>query len=297
MRSLLGPTLALVLASCASSTPQPVTRPAPPPAVAPVVKPDPAEMERLNAEGFAAYERKEWVVCADKLERAEKWYDAACCRAQAGQIDPAFALLDRAIGNGFRDAKHLENDPDLKPLHGDPRWARAFESIKTQVAAYRASVNGELLDLFEADQGDRTGGHGAIDWKVVGPRDEARRKRVDEIVAAGGAKVADDYYHAAMVYQHGSTILEIKRANELALKAVALDGDHPRARWLAAASEDRALMYDKKPQKYGTQFHKQGDVWELWEVDPAITDEERAKWNVPPLAAAKARAVQMNARK
>ena len=56
-------------------------------------------------------------------------------------------------------------------------------------------------------------------------------------------------------------------------------------------------MYDKKPQKYGTQFQKQGDVWVLWEVDPATTDEERAKWDVPPLAEAKARAVQMNAKK
>ena len=293
MRSLLG---LVLLASCASSSPQPTTQPAPAPA-APVAKPAPldeAARARLKTEGMAAYDRKEWATCADQLERAEDWYDAACCRAQGGQLDAAFVLLDRAIAGGFLDAKHLERDTDLTPLHGDPRWAAAFDSIKKQVAAYRASVNGELLDLFEADQGDRAGGHAAIDWKAVTPRDEARRKRVDEIVAAGGAKVADDYYHAAMVYQHGSTIAEIKRANELALKAVAIDANHKRARWLAAASEDRALMYDKKPQKYGTQFQKQGDVWVLWEVDPATTDEERAKWDVPPLAEAKARAVQMN---
>lgn len=294
MRPLLG--LALLLASCASSAPPVSTKPAPPPPVATPAPPDAAERARLRTEGMAAYDQKDWATCGDKLERAEEWYDAACCRAQAGQIDVAFALLDRAIAGGFTNAKHLEADTDLTALHGDPRWAGAFESIKKQVAAYRASVNGELLDLYEADQGDRAGGHGAIDWKVVAPRDEARRKRVDEIVSAGGAKVADDYYHAAMVYQHGSTIAEIKRANELALKAVALDANHKRARWLAAASEDRALMYDKKPQKYGTQYQKQGDVWVLWEVDPATTDEERAKWNVPPLADAKARAEQMNKR-
>lgn len=34
--------------------------------------------------------------------------------------------------------------------------------------------------------------------------------------------------------------------------------------------------------------------WILWEVDPSITDEERARWDVPPLAAAKARVKQMN---
>jgi len=291
MRSLL---LAFLI-SC-SSTPAP--RAAAPPAAP--AKPQPlgaAERARLQGEGLAAYERKDWPTCAAALERVEDWYDAACCRAQARQPDPAFALLQRAITGGFRDLKHLESDPDLQSLHTDSRWQDAIAAIGREVAAYRARINGELLDIYEADQGDRAGSHAKIDWAVVNPRDQARRKRVDEILAAGGAKVADDYYHAAMVYQHGSTIAEIKRANKLALEAVAIDGSHELARWLAAASEDRALMYDKKPQKYGTQFQKQGAVWVLYEVDPAVTDEERASWNVPPLAVARARAARMNTQK
>jgi hypothetical protein len=51
-----------------------------------------------------------------------------------------------------------------------------------------------------------------------------------------------------------------------------------------------------KPQLYGTQFQRVNGTgpWILWDVDPAVTDEERAKWDVPPLARAKARVVALN---
>src|SRR3954452_1437676 len=86
------------------------------------------------------------------------------------------------------------------------------------------------------------------------------------------------------------------QASEWATKAVELDPDYPGVRWLAAAAKDRYLMWSGKPQLYGTQFKKDKDgPWYLWQVDPTVTDEERAKWDVPPLARAKARAVALNA--
>jgi hypothetical protein len=55
-------------------------------------------------------------------------------------------------------------------------------------------------------------------------------------------------------------------------------------------------MKSGKPQLYGTQIQKDKDgPWYLWQVDPAVTDEERAKWDVPPLARARARAEALNA--
>jgi hypothetical protein len=53
---------------------------------------------------------------------------------------------------------------------------------------------------------------------------------------------------------------------------------------MAAAAYDRWLMYQGRPQKYGTQFTTDGKSQRLWDVDPATTDEERAAWDVPPLA-------------
>jgi hypothetical protein len=43
-------------------------------------------------------------------------------------------------------------------------------------------------------------------------------------------------------------------------------------------------MYQGKPQKYGTNYVPDGVRQRLWDVDPTTTDEERATWDVPPLA-------------
>src|SRR5436305_7811932 len=55
------------------------------------------------------------------------------------------------------------------------------------------------------------------------------------------------------------------------------------SRWLAAAALDRWLMYQSKPQKYGTQFVSDGKRYRLWDLDPATTDDERAANHVPSL--------------
>jgi hypothetical protein len=47
------------------------------------------------------------------------------------------------------------------------------------------------------------------------------------------------------------------------------------------------------PQKYGTQYRSVNGRWVLHEVDPTTTDEERARWDVRPLAEALRRADQM----
>ena len=68
------------------------------------------------------------------------------------------------------------------------------------------------------------------------------------------------------------------------------------ARWLYAATLDRYLMSQGKAQKFGTQFVTVGttDTWELYDWDPTITDEERARYNVPALAVQKQKLEKMN---
>ncbi len=43
-------------------------------------------------------------------------------------------------------------------------------------------------------------------------------------------------------------------------------------------------MYQGKLQKYGTQYVSDGKRQWLWDVESSTTDEERAEWDVPPLA-------------
>ncbi len=49
-------------------------------------------------------------------------YNAACALALLGRKDEAFEWLDKAREAGFVDVLHLDEDADLKDLHGDPRW-------------------------------------------------------------------------------------------------------------------------------------------------------------------------------
>src|SRR5689334_14379772 len=92
--------LGLAAVGCASqgAPPRPAT---PPPAVAPAAAPapaplTPAQRAALVRDGMAAYDRKEFATCGRLLEQAADHYNAACCYAQAGDRDRAFALLDRA---------------------------------------------------------------------------------------------------------------------------------------------------------------------------------------------------------
>src|SRR5687768_10867607 len=87
--------------------------------------------------------------------------------------------------------------------------------------------NPELERLYKEDQADREAGPNAkIDWQAVSKRDAERRARVREIVDKGEATTSTDYYHAAMVYQHGTEVPEYDEAHRLAMKAVELDPEN-----------------------------------------------------------------------
>ena|SRR5439155_1578759 len=115
-------------------------------------------------------------------------------------------------------------------------------------------MNTELQALYEEDQADRQAfeqlDHEQL--QLVLQRDRARRQRVEELVEREALQTAEDYFHAAMVFQHGETLDDFWRAHELVRKGAELG--HPNCRWLSAATYDRWLMNQGKPQKYGTQY-------------------------------------------
>src|SRR5262245_21169525 len=78
--------------------------------------------------------------------------------------------------------------------------AHAAPGTTTKPSSSAKNDNAELKRLHDEDQADRESDN--IDWRVVGPRDEARLKRVKELFAANALRTANDYYHAAMVLQH-----------------------------------------------------------------------------------------------
>lgn len=151
--------------------------------------------------------------------------------------------------------------------------------------------NDELRRIFEEDQADRQAPFHPDIWE----RDQARRLRVEELFAGGALRTAEDFLRAAFIFQHGERLEHYWQAHELALRAVEL-GHGPPARWLAAASYDRWLMHQGAAQKFGTQYRMVGGRYVLHEVDPLTSDEDRARWDVPPLARAEEMAEELTRR-
>lgn len=155
--------------------------------------------------------------------------------------------------------------------------------------------NEELARIFKEDQSDRMPKDGkAIDWKIVGPRDKARLARVKELYEQNGLQTGADYFYAAMILQHGEVPEDYLLAHELCV--VAISKGEARAKWLAAASEDRFLMNIGRPQRFGTQYRSDGPKAPvlLYTMGAGVTDELRRAMEVPPLAEAKAREAEFN---
>ena len=177
-------------------------------------------------------------------------------------------------------------------------WHISPRSIWAQSTAVMTDKdNPELARLYQEDQADRASKDGKpIDWKTVDPRDKARERRVKELYANNQLRTGADYYHVAMVLQHASTPEDYLLAHELCVVAIS-KGDE-RAKWLAAASEDRFLMQIGRPQRFATQFRSVGNTpMRLYETDSGVTDELRGALNVPTLAQAREREARMNSKK
>ena len=125
----------------------------------------------------------------------------------------------------------------------------------------------ELKKIYDEDQGDRNPRTGAVDWKAVGPRDAARRRRVRELIEHNGVRTGKDYERAAMVFQHGDTPEDILLAHVLAVTAIGKGNKD--ARWLAAAALDRYLHRLGQSQIFGTQFtNKDVSKADGWTMEP-----------------------------
>ena len=151
-------------------------------------------------------------------------------------------------------------------------------------ATATANDNEELTRIFQEDQDDRSPEEKegkSTDWTIVGPRDKARESRVKEFYWDGSLHTGADYYHAAMVLQHADTANDYLLAHELCIAAIG-KGEQ-RAKWLAAASEDRFLMTIGRPQRFGTQYRADGPNadFRLYPLAPGVTDDLRRAFDVP----------------
>ncbi|MBG0785627.1 MAG: hypothetical protein H0S79_11040 [Anaerolineaceae bacterium] len=141
------------------------------------------------------------------------------------------------------------------------------------------AISLRMAELFTADQAVRVITADTPDEIIR--EDTARREEVLEYLRKGQLQTARDLVYAGFIFQHGDCSEHYLLANRLA--EIAMDAGYPDAPWLYAASLDRYLMSLGQPQKFGTQYTFVNGAYQLYPVDPATTDEERAEYDVPSL--------------
>lgn len=154
-------------------------------------------------------------------------------------------------------------------------------AIAALVAVSTIAPASELALLAAADQKDRTFTKmpTAAEWEPISARDRARRARVREILLADEARTADDFSHAALIFQHGETPSGYLLAHELS--AIALQKG--KFETLTALAEDRWLQSIGRLQRWGSQFDWDGNLKPVFRDGVTVSDAMRADLMLPTL--------------
>jgi len=144
-------------------------------------------------------------------------------------------------------------------------------------------MHADLKFLFDEDQYEclHQPKDGTPEYLALKNKCKDRIAKVKEILESDNHLSGEDYFHACIIFMHGDCPEDFWQAYNSALKAV--DQKYKDAKRFAAAAFDRWLMYQGKPQKFGTQYVPDGVHLRLWDVDPETTDKERADWELPTL--------------
>jgi hypothetical protein len=156
------------------------------------------------------------------------------------------------------------------------------------------SMNCELKRLYQEDFEEHSlvPMPGTREYSDLRSRDLKRRESAKRILGEIEDPAPSDYYHVAWLLNHGDVPDDARLAHELATRAA--EAGYQEAVWLSAASYDRWCMYRGLMQKFGTQIVPDGNEFRVWDVEPDTTDEERARFGVPPIVEMHARAARLS---
>lgn len=77
------------------------------------------------AEGLRIDERLSRLCAEEPLV----WYNLGCSLALVNRKEDALEALSRSMELGYDDYEWMKKDPDLNPLHGDPRFESMLDWI------------------------------------------------------------------------------------------------------------------------------------------------------------------------
>lgn len=135
-----------------------------------------AERRRADAAIEAAVGKGDWRAALAVVDAfltnypddALMLYNAACAKAQLGDLDGAFDAMRRSLDAGFGDLGTALGDPDIASLRDDPRWGEIRDRLRRKLpASERRARDGEqAFDAWKKKYGDR---------RYTYESDEARR--------------------------------------------------------------------------------------------------------------------------
>ncbi|MFH0881374.1 MAG: DUF6624 domain-containing protein [bacterium] len=263
---------------------------------------------QMSIEAQMAFQNGQYSVAANRYstlytltgKRLHYAVEAAAAWAMAGESGRAIQFLHRAIQGGYHDLNELESRDAFSTLKTTLEWNGIVNGVRENEKLYRQRINLTLYDLFQADQDDRRN----LDWDALTDdqiktwvmRDRQRMMATDSVLLADSSRLtSDDFFHAAIIFQHGPDSTWYHRANVLCQRALELNPDNEDANWLYAASMDRYLHSVGKPQIYGTQRNFKNGIWTVEPFDTsAVTDDNRIEHGIPPLGFLRAQVENSN---
>jgi hypothetical protein len=154
-----------------------------------------------------------------------------------------------------------------------------FGNLVFAQKAASPSPSQELEKLFLADQSDSRPNGTPEEAAATDARARERRNKVSAILASGSIQSGEDYFRAALVFQHGNTPQDHMMAHILA--TIAGYKGYKQGRWLSAAALDAYLRSLDKQQIFGTAYLIKGDR----ELDEKfLSDALREEFCVPSAA-------------
>ena len=125
-------------------------------------------------------------------------------------------------------------------------------------------------------------------------RMERRYDKIMDLFDQGQLKSQQDLLYSAALLVTSDQPNHLDRAFLLSNEAAAIG--EKRALPVSAEAEDKLLLLQGLPQRYGTQYAYEPSRgrWRLYSVNPATTDAERAAVGIPPLADLQARVDELD---
>lgn len=254
-----------------------------------------------NAEEY--FSKKEYGVAAAEYSKAFKilgWkgiasdrFNAAKAWALSGNLDSAFFQLNRLLSKtDYLNYHDLIIEKGFSALHSDKRWKDILQTLNPDQEVYIDTLARILEEIGRLDQKYRKQDGGfEIHIREAKIQDSLNLIQVRSIIDKYGWLSANQVGTTGnttlwLVLQHAPlNVMEMYLpVLEQAVENVKASKKH------LAYFKDRILMYQGKPQLYGTQYKILKGTSEavLWEVqDPENLNKRRESMGMPPMNAQK----------